>query len=584
VPVSRPTFTPGSRRVIAVLAAAAVAAGGGLVAIGLQPPDAEAVWAEAVPVAVARPAAAKATPSGGTAEPPRSYVGGVRLASYRASAGTALLATEDGAAAEVRPGDVIASPPSAAAPRGALFKVAKATTVSAGIEVETAPATLSDALGAADVDRTFQAKDVEMSVTPLAAGVRPAAQAPALPGAATGSGKTSAPPTPNAAKPGSAGTKPTTPSAAKPAPAGAKPTTPSAAKPAPAGANPTTPSAAKPAPAGANPTTPSSAKPTTPSGAKATPGAAQPTPSTANNARNTAKPTASAATPASSSAKPAPSNTAEATIPGVAIGGTTILAPARTADGGLLLTLDIPLAGVAGITGTARGGPKLSGWVGLTPELIFSYGGRRAEIGVGGKYTYGWQVHAALAGIADTGERALRLPFAEVHLSQTFWIGPVPVVLSVDLTYFYRLTAQGSLSIDTEQTTTGEFAVGAAYDSRTGWGPLNRNRATTSGDAQPIVTGRGDLRATVGADLAVFLYDAAGVTGRLAPYVRAAVDASLERLRWGVYAGFDLTATLTLQLKIFGITILKADLPVPPVHAEWKVAASDPEPAAPVSG
>jgi hypothetical protein len=279
-------------------------------------------------------------------------------------------------------------------------------------------------------------------------------------------------------------------------------------------------------------------------------------------------------------------------LPGLAIGGTTILNPTRTADGGLLLTLDIPLGGVNGIKGTGKGGPKLAGWVGLTPKLVFSYGRKKvdgakpfqAEIGVGGKYTYGWQVHAAMAGLADTGEQAIRLPFAEVHLHQTFWIGPVPIVLSADLTYFYRLTASGDLSIDSEQTTTGEFAVGAAYDSRTGWGPLNRNTADTRGDTVPTVTGRGDMRATIGADLSVFLYDAAGVTGRLAPYVRAAVDAGFSPIRWGVYAGFDLTAALTLQLKIFGITILKANLPIPPVHAEWKVAASTPEPPAPAAG
>jgi len=572
VPLPRPAFTPGSRRVIAGLAVTAVATGGALLAIGLQTPAAEAVWAEAVPVAVARPATANSSSSSGTAEPAKSYVGGVRLASYDASAGTALLATVDtngGATAQVRSGDVIASPPSSAAPLGALFKVGKVTPTDAGVKVSTGPATLSDALGAAEVDRTFQAKDIAMSVTPLATGVRPAPKVPTLPGAATGAGTTAPSPTRST-------TKSTSPSAKTPAPSTPSARTTAPSKPSAKSTAPSTPSA--------NTTPPStpSAKTTAPS-----------TPSAKTTAPNTpASATSNPAAPAGKSAEPTAAAATEATIPGLAIGGAEILDPTRTADGGLLLSLDIPLAGVAGITGTSKGGPKLSGWVGLTPKLIFSYGQKnvdgakpfQAEIGVGGKYTYGWQVHAALAGLADTGETALRLPFAEVHLNQTFWIGPVPVVLSVDLTYFYRLTAQGGLSIDTEQTTAGEFAVGAAYDSRTGWAPLNRNAATTQGDAVPTLTGRGDLRATIGADLAVFLYDAAGVTGRLAPYVRAAVDATLEQVRWGVYAGFDLTATLTLQLKIFGITILRADLPIPPVHAEWKVAASDPEPAVPIAG
>jgi hypothetical protein len=276
------------------------------------------------------------------------------------------------------------------------------------------------------------------------------------------------------------------------------------------------------------------------------------------------------------------------TIPGIAVGGDTILSPTRTADGGLLLSLNIPLAGVAGITATKQGGPTLSGWVGLTPKLIFSYGQKdvggakpyQAEIGVGGKYTYGWTVHAALNGPADTGEQAIEVPFATVHLSQTFFVGPVPIVLGVDLTYFYRITSDGDVSIDTTQSTTGEFAVGGSYDSRTGWGPLNRNTASTVGDPTPALTGQGDLRATIGADLTVLLYDSAGVVGRLAPYLRAAVDASGTPKLWGVYGGFDLTASLTLQLKIFGITLLKADLPLPAVHAEWRIAASTPEPGA----
>lgn len=531
MPLSRPALDPRTRRIVAGLAVAAVAAGGTLLAIGARQPAAKAVWAEAAPVAVARAADAGTTATASSsrdAGPAKSFVAGVRLASYNAKAGTALLATGS-SGTTVRTGDVIASPPNAAAPKGALFTVGKVKTTDRGIQVSTEPATLSDALGAAEVNRTFPAKDLTMSVTPLATGVRSVAKVPSLTGAATGTGATTAPTTPS---------------------------------------DPASPTPATPTPGASS--TPARASTPSPSGSAGPGGAANPAASTPSIADTRV------ATPAT-----------ETLLPGLAVGGTTILNPARTADGGVMLSLDIPLAGVAGVTGTSQGGPKLAGWVGLTPKLIFSYGRKnvdgakpfQAEIGVGGKYTYGWQMHAALAGLADTGERALRLPFAEVHVNQTFWIGPVPVVISADLTYFYRLTAQGTLSIDSEQTTAGEFAVGASYDSRTGWGPLNRNQATTSGDAMPVVTGRGDLRATVGADLAVFLYDAAGVTGRLAPYLRAAVDGSLDQVRWGLYAGIDVTATLTLQLKIFGITILRADLPVPPLHAEWKVAASAPEPA-----
>lgn len=542
----RRLFLNWSEGIVAGFGAIAVVAGGTLIALGLREPASKPIWAEAVPVAVARSVPDRsAAPDRGTAASKKSFVDGVRLASYDARSGTALLATRGGQATTVRSGDVIASPPSEAAPKGALFAVGAVTPVSDGIKVTTKPATLRDALGAAQVKRTFEAKDIEMSVTPLAAGVTPAAKAPELPGAATGGGSNPSSPTsaPTSATPSGE------PSRSTPASAGTKRTIASAF----------TNSAAqlRTTPASEEAPSPAESEAPSPAGSKA--------PSPADSATSSA---------------------GDAPIPGIAIGGDTIVEPTRTADGGLLLSLDIPLNGVPGITGTSKGAPKLAGWVGLTPKLVFSFGHRdidgerpfQAEIGVGGGYTYGWQVHAALAGLADTGDRSLRLPFAEVHLNETFWVGPVPIVISADLTYFYRLTAAGNLTIDSEQTTTGEFAVGGAYDSRKGWGPLNRNAAETTGDAVPTVTGSGDMRAIIGADLSVFLYGSAGVTGRLAPYVRAAVNAGFAPIRWGVYAGFDLTATLTLKLEIFGVTIFKADQPVPPIHAEWKVAASDPEP------
>ncbi|HKS99236.1 MAG TPA: hypothetical protein VJT31_06865 [Rugosimonospora sp.] len=246
--------------------------------------------------------------------------------------------------------------------------------------------------------------------------------------------------------------------------------------------------------------------------------------------------------------------------------------------------MDLPLSGVSGITATTSAAPKVAGWVALKPRLIFRFGRTptaadpyRAQVGVGGDYEYGWQVHAKLAGTADTGEQALRIPFATVHLNTVFFVGPVPVVLSVDLTYFYRITATGNLSIDTQQSTTGTFAFGVGYKSGTGWGPLNTNTSTVTG-TQPALSGRGDARATIGADLAVKLYGAVGVTGRLAPYLRAVLDATTAALRWGLYVGVDLTGTIRIDLNIFGITVVSASFPLPAMHGEWRAAASSPAP------
>jgi hypothetical protein len=386
-----------------------------------------------------------------------------------------------------------------------------------------------------------------MSVTPLATGVTAVAKAPALTGTVAGTGTGAGPGEPPGDTP------------AQPGP--------------PSPSDSPDPTAATGPPSHATHPTPS----TSPTGSAGSSASASPAVTSASPSAD-----ASAAASASASSSAAPT----VTIPGIATTAGTILDPTRTADGGLLLTVNIPLSGVKGMTATKLGGPTLSGWVGLTPKIIFSYGQKdvdgakpyQAEIGVGGKYAYGWKVHAALDGPADTGEQAIQVPVATIHLSQTFFVGPVPIVLGVDLTYFYRITSDGDVSIDTEQSTTGEFAVGGSYDSRTGWGPLNRNTASAEGDPTPTLTGQGDLRATIGADLTVLLYDSAGVVGRLAPYLRAAADADGAQKLWGVYAGFDLSASLTLRLQIFGITLLKADLPLPPVHEEWRIAATTPEP------
>lgn len=495
--------TSAARRGIALAAGVSLVAGAALVAVA-HAVDAGTGRAAALIDPAARSVAVARAGAGGS-KPVKARGSDIRLAEYDPARGRAVLAAGKD---KVRAGDVIASPPTESAPNGALFKVRTAKQTDKGVEVTTAPATLSEALGPAEVRRTIEAPALDVTVKPLVAGVRTAEPGTELPELA----------------------QPAGPAAGQPAP-----TTPAAAA---ATVTPTTPGTAEPAPT----------------------------------------------TPAAGPALP------DVTIPGIPAAIGQVIRPSRMDDGGLLLSVDVPLDGVPGIAGTNGGPPKLAGWVGLTPKLIFSFGQKdvdgarpfQAEIGVGGSYQYGWQVHTKLDGLADTGETPLRVPFAEVHLSNTFWIGPVPVVLSVDLTYFYRLTASGDLSIDTEQATTGEFAVGAKYDSRTGWGPLNRNDATTISGGDEVIRGRGDFRATVGADLAVLLYDAAGVRGRLAPYVRATVDATRPpAVLWGLYAGFDLTVGLTIRLRIFGITLLSADVALPPLHGEWKVVASDPEPPAP---
>ncbi|MFY1699312.1 hypothetical protein [Solwaraspora sp. WMMA2101] len=550
------------------MAAVSLVAGVALIAagIGVGGPTGPAVPdAAPAPVTVAR-----TTPDSGDGTPEQtSYASAVQLTGYDPAAGTAVLTPDDrieAAPVDIRPGDVIASPPTAAAPYGALFTVDEVEEVDERIEVSFGEATLSDALGVAEVRETVEADDIDITVTPLVAGVESATVVDDPTTGDSGDQPSTDPPA----------TSPAT----SQAPTDSAPTGPAPTDGAPIGPDQTP--GGDPAPA--DPPEPSTPTPTPTSGpvgpdpATATPGSGE----------------ASQPDPPAGQTPPAPPVPATDQSTDIVVDVPTlppgqVFSPVRTEDGGLMLVMDIPLPGVPGITGVDSATPVLKGWVGFTPELIFSYGrknvdGQRpyqAEVGVGGTYRYGWQVQAKLDGLTDTGKQALRLPFAEVRLNHTLWIGPVPVVLTVELTYFYRLTAAGDLSIDAVQSTVGEVALGAAYDSRTGWKTLNRHESTTQGNLVPAIAGRGDFRATIGADLTVLLYDAAGVTGQFAPYLRAAVDATVAPPQWGLYAGFDLTGALSLRLKIFGITILKADLALPPINGDWRIVGSDPPPTGP---
>ncbi len=268
--------------------------------------------------------------------------------------------------------------------------------------------------------------------------------------------------------------------------------------------------------------------------------------------------------------------------------------PGRHNVGGeLRLDLDIPLSAKDGFVPTAQGGPTLQGWVHFQPQVIFTYERdhtlslepSKASIGIGGAYDYGWKLHAALRGVADTGRQPLRLPFAEVHVHTTLFVGGFPIVVDADLTYFYQVTADGRISIDSEQKTTGEVALGASYTKGKGWQQLPVATGTTTVGKALRIAGEAEAKATIGAELKVALYGTVGASVEWAPYLRAEVAAEAlpkQRLEWALYAGFDLGGSLFVQLKILGISIFEKTFPLPPLNLEWKVTDGELTPEAPV--
>ncbi|MEU1624817.1 hypothetical protein ABZ746_05605 [Streptomyces sp. NPDC020096] len=240
----------------------------------------------------------------------------------------------------------------------------------------------------------------------------------------------------------------------------------------------------------------------------------------------------------------------------------------------LRLGLDVPLP--KGVEATDRSPARLAGEVDFSPELTFQYQRRsahdvlpeRAAVGIGGSYTYGWSVHSKVPGTADTGTVAI--PLAAVTGQHTFWVGPVPVVVSAEVTFSYRFTADGRIVLDAEQRTTGSFTIGAQYSRTQGWQPLHEAHQRTEGGA-PRIDGAATATARVGTQARVFLYGAAGVGGDLSVYLRGGAGATDGKPAWALYAGYDLKTELMLQLRIFGIQIV--DLRTTPfaLHDERKL-------------
>ncbi|WP_310726674.1 hypothetical protein [Streptomyces sp. N2A] len=287
---------------------------------------------------------------------------------------------------------------------------------------------------------------------------------------------------------------------------------------------------------------------------------------------------------ASAEASPSPSATAsQAPRNGLRGTGAAATAPgealppeARKGLTTLRLGINVPLP--KGVEATSKSPARLSGEVTFRPELIFQYNKRggvnllpeRAAIGLGGSYSYGWQVHGKVHGTADTGQ--VSVPLAAVTGRHVFWVGPVPVVVSTEVTFTYRFTAGGRIVLDADQRTTGSFAVGATYDRGHGWQPLNEAHQQTKG-ARPHIEGAATATARIGAHAQVFLYDTAGVGGDLSVHLtgRAAAATGHGAPAWALSAGYDLKTQLMLQLKIFGIQIV--DLRTTPfaLHDERKL-------------
>ncbi|KOX08489.1 hypothetical protein [Streptomyces sp. NRRL B-3648] len=242
---------------------------------------------------------------------------------------------------------------------------------------------------------------------------------------------------------------------------------------------------------------------------------------------------------------------------------------------------EVPTAGGAAASATA----SVHGFVQVAPQVDFAYGGTGSDappgsayLGVSGDWTSGWAVKGRAAAATGT---PLRIPFAKLHADPVLQVGPVPVVVNLDLTCYLQISADGRATVDVEQSLKGDFKAGGTFGPARGWTPVSSSHMTGT-PVRATVTTAGSVKTALGAEATVGLYGTVGVTADLAPYLRgeatgtltAASDGSTPQATgtWGVYGGVDLSGTLRIQLSVFGTPVVQRSVPLGALHREWRLA------------
>ncbi|MFI9203462.1 hypothetical protein [Streptomyces sp. NPDC053048] len=250
---------------------------------------------------------------------------------------------------------------------------------------------------------------------------------------------------------------------------------------------------------------------------------------------------------------------------------------------------------VGGSIPTPEGSPvsaeaSASGFVQLAPEVDFSYDGKgtgssggpgTASLALNGDWSSAWEFKAQAT--ATTAGKPLRVPFAKLHADPVIQVGPVPVVVNLDLTCYLQVDAEGKLSVDVKQEMKGDFRVGGAYTWGKGWTGVSKANSSVS-PVRATASASGKVKASLGTEASVGLYGAVGVSADLSPYVRAEGEASATASsngtasatgKWAAYGGVDLTGALSAHLKIFGTPVFERRIPLDLYHREWKLAGGE---------
>ncbi|MFF3323165.1 hypothetical protein [Streptomyces sp. NPDC002889] len=238
----------------------------------------------------------------------------------------------------------------------------------------------------------------------------------------------------------------------------------------------------------------------------------------------------------------------------------------------------VPLPVTEGVP--VSGAASVAGFVQLAPKVEFSYDGSSvlapdsAFLGLSGDWTSQWE----LKGKAAAGGKPVRIPFAKLHADPVIQVGPVPVVVNLDLTAYVQVAADGTVTVEVKQDLKGDFRVGGSYSKEGGWKPVSTAEMTGT-PVRAKVAAAGKVKAALGAEASIGLYGAVGVTADLAPYLRGEAAATATPTSaagaWKVYGGVDLAGWLQLQLSIFGTPVFQHRIPLGSLNREWLLAKGE---------
>ncbi|MER5638924.1 hypothetical protein ABT095_18415 [Kitasatospora sp. NPDC002227] len=234
----------------------------------------------------------------------------------------------------------------------------------------------------------------------------------------------------------------------------------------------------------------------------------------------------------------------------------------------------IPLPGGAKAT--------LDGSLELDPSVLFSYRGthgvlaaEQAEVGFDLGAHANWHLTAALSGA--TGP--VKFPIATLTATPTVMVGQLPVVITLNLTVYAQVSADGAVTVDTTQSYDGEWGIHADYTRGSGWTSGTGPVRTEISPLKASFSGTAAVRSSLVADGSVALCDSVGLKATVEPYLRAAVDGSVKidssagkpvvEGKAGLYAGLSVNGAVMARIAILGTPLIEKDLPLKSFAQEW---------------